>query len=84
MGMDYEATLEEHTVQLIHIEEDLFVASLYQHIERDRQKSLHDHHIKEKSFHLGDLVLLHDNKFMKHLGKLYIHWLGPYLVNSIT
>ena len=29
-------------------------------------------------------MLLCDNKFLKHLGKLQMHWLGPYLVNSIT
>ena len=29
-------------------------------------------------------MLLYDNKFMKHPGKLQMHWLGPYLVNSIT
>ena len=29
-------------------------------------------------------MLLYDNKFLKHPGKLQMHWLGPYLVNSIT
>ena len=29
-------------------------------------------------------MLLYDSKFMKHLGKLWMHWLGPYLVHSIT
>ena len=29
-------------------------------------------------------MLLYDSKFMKHLGKLQMHWLGPYLVHSIT
>ena len=33
---------------------------------------------------IGDLVLLYDNKFIKHLGKLQMHWLGPYLFQSIT
>ena len=31
-----------------------------------------------------DLVLLYDSKFIKHLGKLQMHWLGLYLVHSIT
>ena len=30
------------------------------------------------------MVLLYDSKFTKHLGKLQMHWLGPYLVHSIT
>ena len=29
-------------------------------------------------------MLLYDNKFVKQSGKLQMHWLGPYLVNSIT
>ena len=29
-------------------------------------------------------MLLYNNKFMKHPGKLQMHWLGPYLVHSIT
>ena len=44
----------------------------------------YDCHIKNKQFQQGDLVLLYDIKFLKHPGKLQMHWLGPYLVNSIT
>ena len=29
-------------------------------------------------------MLLYENKFLKHPGKLQMHWIGPYLVNSIT
>ena len=29
-------------------------------------------------------MLLYDSKFIKHPGKLQMHWLGPYLVDSIT
>ena len=29
-------------------------------------------------------MLLYDKKFMKHLGKLHMHWLGTYIINSIT
>ena len=28
-------------------------------------------------------MLLYDSKFMEHLGKLQMHWLGPYIVHSI-
>ena len=26
------------------------------------------------------MVLLYDSKFTKHLGKLQMHWLGPYVI----
>ena len=37
-----------------------------------------------KKFVKGDLVLLYDSKFIKYPGKLQMHWLGLYLVHSIT
>ena len=49
-GMDDVEDLEECIVQLIHLEEDLFVAGFHQHVEKDRQKAWHDHHIKNKQF----------------------------------
>ena len=27
---------------------------------------------------------MHDSKFLKHMGKLKMHWLGPYVVVHIT
>ena len=29
-------------------------------------------------------MLLNDSKFMKHVDKLQMHWLHPYIVHSIT
>ena len=84
VGIHDEATLKEHVKQLIQLDEDHFIAVFHHPIEKDRRKSWHDHHIKNKQFQQGDLVLLYDSKFMKHIGKLQMHWLGPYLVNSIT
>ena len=51
---------------------------------KDQQKAWHDHHIKQKQFATRYLVLLYDSKFIKHPGKLQMHWFGPYLVQSIT
>ena len=30
------------------------------------------------------MVLLYDMKFTKHPGKLQMHWLGPYMIDTIT
>ena len=48
MGMDDERSLEEVMVQLIQLEENHFIASFHQRVEKDRQKAWHDHHIKNK------------------------------------
>ena len=82
--MDDEASLKEWLEHLVQLEEDRFVAGLHQCFKKDRDKAWHDQDIKKKQFQQGDLVLLYDSKFMKHLGKLQMHWLGPYLINLIT
>ena len=83
-SMDDAEQLQERIVQLIQLEEDLFFTGFHQRVEKYWKKAWHDHHIKNKQFTHGYLVLLYDNKFMKHPGKLQMHWLGPYLVHSIT
>lgn len=40
--------------------------------------------IKHKIFQVGDLVLLSDSEFLKHPGKLKMHWLGPFVIHSVT
>ena len=84
IGMDDVEALEERITQLVKLEEDRVIIGFHQCVEKDRQKAWHDLHIKNKQFQQGDLVLLYDSKFLKHPGKLQMHWLGPYLVNSIT
>ena len=83
-GMDNAEALEELIAQLIHLEEAHFIASFHQCDAKDQRKAWHDRHIKNKQFVEGYLVMLYDNKFMKHPGKLQMHSLGPYLVHSIT
>ena len=76
--------VEERLHQLVQMEEDQFISGYYQRVKKERQKAWLDCHIKFKQFHLGDFVLLYDNKFLKHPGKLQIHQLGPYVVIHIT
>lgn len=40
--------------------------------------------IKQNSFQMGDLVLLYDSKFLKHLGKFNKNWMGPYVIQRMT
>ena len=60
MGIDDGAALEELLDQLVQLEEDRFVAGFHQRVKKDRQKAWHDHHIKNKQFQQGELVLLYD------------------------
>ena len=83
-GMDELAMLNERLEKLLELEEDRFIAGFQQQVQKAREKSWHDRHIKKKHFQNGDLVLLYDIKFMKFLGKLKTHWKGPYIVQKVT
>jgi hypothetical protein len=77
-------TVNVRLLHLLGIEEDCFIAGFHQQVQKTREKAWHDRHIKNKSFKVGDLVLLYDNKFAKFPGKFSIHWLGPYEVKNVA
>jgi hypothetical protein len=67
------------------MEEDSILVGFHQQVQKERNKAWHDRHINKKTFKEGDLVLMYDNKSIQHLGKLRMHWLGPYdEVNNFT
>ena len=76
--------IEERLDQLLQLEENRFIEGFHQRVEKDRQKGWHDHYIKTKHFQHGDMVIIYEKKFLKHPGKLQMHWLGPYIINDIT
>jgi hypothetical protein len=65
------------------MEEDMILAGFHQEVQKERDKSWNDRHIKRKSFKEGDLVLLYDSKFFQHPGKFIMHWLGTYKVKIV-
>jgi hypothetical protein len=77
-------TIQERLSQLIEIEEDKIMAGFHQEVQKVRDKDWNDRHIKKNSFKEGDLVLLYDIKYLQHLGKFKMHWLGPYKVKYVT
>ena len=79
-----EEILNERLLHLVGLEEDRFITGFHQQEQEAREKDWHDRHIKQKTFKVGDLVLLYDNKFAKFPGKFCMHWLGPYQVKHVT
>ena len=77
-------TVNERLLHLLGLEEDRFIARFNQQVHKAREKAWHDRHIKNKSFKVGDLVLLYENKFAKFPGQSSMHWLGPYEVKHVT
>ena len=83
-GMDDTCVFRERLTQLVELEEDSFIVGFHQQVQKKREKAYHDRHIKKKAFKQGDLVLVYDNKFLKHPRKCRTHWLGPYEVVYVT
>ena len=77
-------TVQERLAQLLALEEDRFIAGFHQKVQKAREKSWHDRHVKNKIFQIGYLVLLYDSKFVKFPGKFKTHWLGPYQIQQVT
>ena len=82
--MRVKGVVEERLEQLLYLEEDYFIKCFHQQVEKDRHKAWHDHHVKSKDFQCDYIVLIYDSKFVKHPGKLYMHWLGPYIIQFIN
>jgi hypothetical protein len=77
-------TMNERLLHLVGLEEDRFLAGFHQQVQKARERSCHERHIKNKIFKVEDLVLLYDSKFVKFPGKFCMHWLGPYQVKHAT
>jgi hypothetical protein len=84
IDMDDTGAVQDRLAQLLELEEDKFIAGFHQEVQKEREKAYHDRHIKKKVFKKGDLVLLYENKFIKHPRKFKTHWLGPFDVSHVT
>jgi hypothetical protein len=71
--MDDTGDVQEILAQLVELEEDRFITGFHQQVQKEREKAYHDRHIKKKAFRQGDLVLVYDNKFIKHPGRFRTH-----------
>jgi hypothetical protein len=76
--MTERGAVQEKLNQLLTMEEDRILEGFHQQVQKARDKSWHDQHIKKKTFMEGDLGLMYDNKSFQHPRKLIMHWLGPY------
>ena len=82
--MEDEETMNERLLNLVELEEERFIVGFYYQVQKNREKSWHDRHIKSKVIKEGDLVLMYDSKFVRFPGKFCMHWLGPYRVWHVT
>jgi hypothetical protein len=82
-NMTERGIVQERIRQLMIMEEDMILVGFHQEVQKARDKSWHDRHIKRKNFKEGDLVSMYDNKSLQYPGKLKMHWLGSYEVKTV-
>jgi hypothetical protein len=82
--MTERGAIQDRMNQLMIMEEDRILAGFHQEVQKEREKYWNDKHMNGKIFKEGDLVLMSDIKSFQHLGKLKMHWLGPYEVKIVT
>jgi hypothetical protein len=82
-GLTEFAAIEYKLSQLLVLEEDLFIVEFHKQVHKEREKSWHDRHIKNKKFHIEDLVILYDSKFLHHPRNFRTHLMGPYMIRYV-
>ena len=83
--MPVEQSLKERMMVLNEMDEIRLMAFQTREAIQKRRKEWYDRHLKDekKAFKQGDLVLLYDSRYRKHLGKLKMHRMGPYRVVQV-
>jgi hypothetical protein len=82
--MTDDQSLQHRLDELMELEEDRIMVGFIQVVEKYRQKAWHDRNIHQKILQPGSLVLLYDNKYLQHPGKLHMHWLGLFQLVYIS
>jgi hypothetical protein len=77
-------TSQERLSQLMEVEGERIMVGFHLDVQKSKDKAWNDRHIKNKKFKEGYLVLLYENKYLQHLRKSMMHWLGTYEIKSIT
>ena len=76
--------LEEHLVNLEHLDENRRDSTTENEAHKRRVKSQYDKSVKPRIFSEGDLVLLYDqDKEPLGLGRFRSMWIGPYIVSKV-
>lgn len=71
----------EHRIkELLELEEDMQHSILVAETIQKRRKAWVDWQSMKKVFKKGDKVLIFNSKLGKHLGKLKLRWVGPYII----
>ncbi|XP_070045174.1 uncharacterized protein [Nicotiana tomentosiformis] len=83
LNLDMEAAGTSRVTELHELDEFRYHAFESTRLYKERMKMMHDKNILERSFRLGDMVLLYNSRLRLFPGKLKSRWSGPFRVVEI-
>ncbi|XP_021733390.1 uncharacterized protein LOC110700193 [Chenopodium quinoa] len=84
LNMDMTLAGEKRLLKLNELEELRYDAYENSRLYKERTKRWHDQHIRNKSFKVGDKVLLFNSRLHLFPGKLKSKWSGPFTISKTT
>ncbi|XP_021733055.1 uncharacterized protein LOC110699851 [Chenopodium quinoa] len=82
--MDMSLAGEKRLLKLNELEELRYDAYENLRLYKEKTKKWHDQHIRNKSFKVGDKVLLFNSRLRLFPGKLKSKWSGPFMISKTT
>ncbi|XP_021718794.1 uncharacterized protein LOC110686476 [Chenopodium quinoa] len=82
--MDMSLAGEKSFLNLNKLEELRYDAFENSRLYKEKTKKWHDQHIRNKSFKVGDKVLLFNSRLRLFPGKLKSNWSGPFVISGTT
>nr|XP_009613347.1 uncharacterized protein LOC104106494 [Nicotiana tomentosiformis] len=83
LNLDIETTSTNRVTELHELEEFRLHAFENARLYKENMKMIHDKHILDRNFKLGDLVLLYNSILRLFPGKLKSRWSGPFRVVQV-
>ncbi|XP_070048855.1 uncharacterized protein [Nicotiana tomentosiformis] len=83
LNLDMETAGTSRVTELHELEEFRFHAFENARLYKERMKMMHDKHILDRNFKLGDLVLLYNSRLRLFSGKMKSRWSGPFRVVQV-
>ncbi|XP_021770660.1 uncharacterized protein LOC110734823 [Chenopodium quinoa] len=82
--MDLSLAEEKRLLKLNELEELRYDAYENSNLYKEKTKKWHDQHIRNKSFKVGDKVLLFNSRLCLFPKKLKSRWSGPFMISKTT
>jgi len=83
LNLDAKVAGEKRKLQIQELEEMRLNAYSYSKLYNERTKKYHNKNIMERSFYIGQSVLLFNSKLTPFPRKLKSKWSGPYIVKEV-